>query len=180
MSSWNLKEEKLLVSEVFLSYCHLTASYFVGNVIQRSVPCHVSKIFCVIYLDCISSLGEILHLNPGYKAPEDYKPLLKETKIPLPVCKILPLNAYLVVCICITSCFLVCGHAYCLSIYFYLKMIFCIILSFSMNCCAPRGVSFFLVQFVTVIFTSACLVQMCGSFSRMCATVACHPLIYDT
>ncbi|XP_052166578.1 uncharacterized protein LOC127783360 isoform X2 [Oryza glaberrima] len=29
-------------------------------------------------------IGEILHLNPGYKAPEDYKPLLKETKIPLP------------------------------------------------------------------------------------------------
>uniref|UniRef100_A0A0E0LQ93 Uncharacterized protein n=1 Tax=Oryza punctata TaxID=4537 RepID=A0A0E0LQ93_ORYPU len=29
-------------------------------------------------------IGEILHLNPGYKAPEDYKPLLKETKVPLP------------------------------------------------------------------------------------------------
>ncbi|KAF0899540.1 hypothetical protein E2562_020747 [Oryza meyeriana var. granulata] len=29
-------------------------------------------------------IGEILHLNPGYKVPEDYKPLLKETKIPLP------------------------------------------------------------------------------------------------
>ncbi|KAL6856994.1 hypothetical protein ACP4OV_018376 [Aristida adscensionis] len=29
-------------------------------------------------------IGEILRLNPGYKAPEDYKPLLRETKIPLP------------------------------------------------------------------------------------------------
>ncbi|KQJ94735.1 atrophin-1 isoform X2 [Brachypodium distachyon] len=29
-------------------------------------------------------IGEILQLNPGYKAPDDYKPLLKETKIPLP------------------------------------------------------------------------------------------------
>ncbi|KAG8046255.1 hypothetical protein GUJ93_ZPchr0008g13673 [Zizania palustris] len=28
-------------------------------------------------------IGEILHLNSGYKVPEDYKPLLKETKIPL-------------------------------------------------------------------------------------------------
>lgn len=29
-------------------------------------------------------IGEILQLNPAYKAPADYKPLLKETKIPLP------------------------------------------------------------------------------------------------
>jgi hypothetical protein len=28
----------------------------------------------------------MLRLNPGYKAPDDYKPILKETKIPLPVC----------------------------------------------------------------------------------------------
>ncbi|KAK8450293.1 hypothetical protein SEVIR_6G000900v4 [Setaria viridis] len=28
--------------------------------------------------------GEILRLNPGYKVPENYKPVLKETKIPLP------------------------------------------------------------------------------------------------
>ncbi|KAL6659618.1 hypothetical protein ACP70R_003658 [Stipagrostis hirtigluma subsp. patula] len=30
-------------------------------------------------------IGEILRLNPSYKAPEDYKPLLRETTIPLPV-----------------------------------------------------------------------------------------------
>ncbi|KAJ1267331.1 hypothetical protein BS78_07G047400 [Paspalum vaginatum] len=28
-------------------------------------------------------IGEILRLNPGYKVPENYKPVLKETKIPL-------------------------------------------------------------------------------------------------
>jgi len=32
-------------------------------------------------------IGEILHLNPGYKVLENYKPVLKETKIPLPVCR---------------------------------------------------------------------------------------------
>nr|CAD1830692.1 unnamed protein product [Ananas comosus var. bracteatus] len=30
-------------------------------------------------------IGEILCLNPNYKAPADYKPLLKETKVPIPV-----------------------------------------------------------------------------------------------
>ncbi|XP_039817342.1 splicing factor-like protein 1 isoform X2 [Panicum virgatum] len=29
-------------------------------------------------------IGEILRLNPGYKVPENYKPVLKEAKIPLP------------------------------------------------------------------------------------------------
>ncbi|PKA58736.1 KH domain-containing protein [Apostasia shenzhenica] len=30
-------------------------------------------------------IGEILRLNPSYKAPSDYKPLLKESKVPVPV-----------------------------------------------------------------------------------------------
>ncbi|XP_040993363.1 atrophin-1 isoform X2 [Juglans microcarpa x Juglans regia] len=30
-------------------------------------------------------IGEILKLNPSYKAPPDYKPLLKESSVPLPV-----------------------------------------------------------------------------------------------
>ncbi|KAK4440454.1 Splicing factor-like protein 1 [Sesamum alatum] len=30
-------------------------------------------------------IGEILKLNPTYKAPADYKPLLKEAKVPIPV-----------------------------------------------------------------------------------------------
>ena len=29
--------------------------------------------------------GEILKLNPSYKAPPDYKPLLKEARVPIPV-----------------------------------------------------------------------------------------------
>ncbi|CAD6266372.1 unnamed protein product [Miscanthus lutarioriparius] len=29
-------------------------------------------------------IGEILRLNPGYKTPENYKPVLKESKVPLP------------------------------------------------------------------------------------------------
>lgn len=29
--------------------------------------------------------GEILKLNPSYKAPADYKPLLKEAVVPIPV-----------------------------------------------------------------------------------------------
>jgi hypothetical protein len=31
-------------------------------------------------------VGELLKLNPSYKAPPDYKPLLKEARIPVPVC----------------------------------------------------------------------------------------------
>ncbi|KAL8487606.1 hypothetical protein ACS0TY_024066 [Phlomoides rotata] len=30
-------------------------------------------------------IGELLKLNPTYKAPADYKPLLKEAKVPIPV-----------------------------------------------------------------------------------------------
>ncbi|XP_010940320.1 uncharacterized protein [Elaeis guineensis] len=30
-------------------------------------------------------IGEILRLNPSYKAPADYKPLLKEAKVPIPI-----------------------------------------------------------------------------------------------
>ncbi|KAK8947395.1 hypothetical protein KSP39_PZI006562 [Platanthera zijinensis] len=30
-------------------------------------------------------IGEILRLNPSYKAPPDYKPLLKESKVPIPI-----------------------------------------------------------------------------------------------
>lgn len=30
-------------------------------------------------------IGEILRLNPSYKAPADYKPLLKESKVPIPI-----------------------------------------------------------------------------------------------
>ncbi|CAA0834197.1 RNA-binding KH domain-containing protein [Striga hermonthica] len=30
-------------------------------------------------------IGEVLKLNPAYKAPADYKPLLKEVKVPIPI-----------------------------------------------------------------------------------------------
>lgn len=30
-------------------------------------------------------LGEMLKLNPSFKAPADYKPLLKEANVPIPV-----------------------------------------------------------------------------------------------
>lgn len=39
-----------------------------------------------LVLTVVHSVGEILRLNPGYKVPENYKPVLKETIIPLPVC----------------------------------------------------------------------------------------------
>lgn len=32
-------------------------------------------------------IGEIINLNPSYKAPSDYKPLLKDAKVPIPVKK---------------------------------------------------------------------------------------------
>ncbi|KAG6790963.1 hypothetical protein POTOM_000072 [Populus tomentosa] len=43
--------------------------------------------FCYVWLDSIflDFPGEILILNPSYKAPPNYKPLLKETTVPIPV-----------------------------------------------------------------------------------------------
>lgn len=33
------------------------------------------------------AIGEILKLNPSYKAPADYKPLLKDATVPIPLCR---------------------------------------------------------------------------------------------
>jgi splicing factor 1 len=43
--------------------------------------------FCYVWVDGIflNFPGEILKLNPTYKVPPDYKPLLKETTVPIPV-----------------------------------------------------------------------------------------------
>uniref|UniRef100_A0A6N2M795 K Homology domain-containing protein n=1 Tax=Salix viminalis TaxID=40686 RepID=A0A6N2M795_SALVM len=43
--------------------------------------------FCHVWLDAIflDFSGEILILNPSYKAPPNYKPLLKQTSVPIPV-----------------------------------------------------------------------------------------------
>ncbi|XAR60447.1 hypothetical protein NMG60_11033833 [Bertholletia excelsa] len=39
----------------------------------------------VLELERREAIGEIIKLNPSYKAPPDYKPLLKEAKVPVPV-----------------------------------------------------------------------------------------------
>lgn len=38
----------------------------------------------LLELERREAIGEILKLNPSYKAPSDYKPLLKEAKVPVP------------------------------------------------------------------------------------------------
>ncbi|KAK3016124.1 hypothetical protein RJ639_006158 [Escallonia herrerae] len=39
----------------------------------------------ILELERREAIGEILKLNPSYKAPADYKPLLKEAKVPIPI-----------------------------------------------------------------------------------------------
>ncbi|GFZ12969.1 RNA-binding KH domain-containing protein [Actinidia rufa] len=39
----------------------------------------------LLELEKQEAIGEILKLNPSYKAPPDYKPLLKEAKVPVPI-----------------------------------------------------------------------------------------------
>ncbi|XP_059628820.1 uncharacterized protein LOC132271449 [Cornus florida] len=39
----------------------------------------------LLELERREAIGEILKLNPSYKAPSDYKPLLKEAKVPIPI-----------------------------------------------------------------------------------------------
>ncbi|KAL6000778.1 hypothetical protein ACLOJK_006504 [Asimina triloba] len=39
----------------------------------------------LLELETREAIGEILLLNPNYKAPPDYKPLLKEAKVPIPI-----------------------------------------------------------------------------------------------
>ncbi|OVA14965.1 K Homology domain [Macleaya cordata] len=41
--------------------------------------------FEMLELEKREAIGEILKLNPSYKVPPDYKPLLKEAKIPIPL-----------------------------------------------------------------------------------------------
>ncbi|KAH7653349.1 splicing factor 1 protein [Dioscorea alata] len=45
---------------------------------------HESKKFEQLELEKREIIGELLRLNPSYKAPSDYKPLLKEAKVPIP------------------------------------------------------------------------------------------------
>lgn len=69
MNFWNLKNVKLLVCLV-TDLILLCPQIEFLNAINR------------IFLD---DTGEILKLNPSYKAPPDYRPLLKEDRLPLPV-----------------------------------------------------------------------------------------------
>ncbi|KAA8527952.1 hypothetical protein F0562_035179 [Nyssa sinensis] len=39
----------------------------------------------MLELERSEAIGEILKLNPSYKVPPDYKPLLKEAKVPIPI-----------------------------------------------------------------------------------------------
>ncbi|KAM7459719.1 hypothetical protein LguiA_036713 [Lonicera macranthoides] len=39
----------------------------------------------LLELERHEAIGEIIKLNPSYKAPADYKPLLKEAKVPIPI-----------------------------------------------------------------------------------------------
>ncbi|XP_024161172.1 splicing factor 1 [Rosa chinensis] len=55
-------------------------------------PDHISSTYQVdkegaeqLELEKREAIGEILKLNPNYKAPADYKPLLKEATVPIPV-----------------------------------------------------------------------------------------------
>ncbi|XP_077236295.1 RNA-binding KH domain-containing protein isoform X2 [Tasmannia lanceolata] len=41
--------------------------------------------FELLELERREAIGEILRLNPSYKAPPDYKPLLKEARVPIPL-----------------------------------------------------------------------------------------------
>ncbi|XP_008803653.2 proline-rich protein 36-like isoform X2 [Phoenix dactylifera] len=46
---------------------------------------HQSQKLELLELERREVIGEILRLNPSYKAPADYKPLLKEAKVPIPI-----------------------------------------------------------------------------------------------
>ncbi|XP_010935503.1 uncharacterized protein [Elaeis guineensis] len=46
---------------------------------------HQSQKLELLELERREIIGEILLLNPSYKAPADYKPLLKEAKVPIPI-----------------------------------------------------------------------------------------------
>lgn len=71
---WNLKDRKLLVWLIAFS------SFFFLNIFFS---------FSLLCVPCLCGLwlypGEMLKLNPSYKAPPDYKPLLKEARVPIPV-----------------------------------------------------------------------------------------------
>ncbi|KAI9400610.1 hypothetical protein POPTR_001G008700v4 [Populus trichocarpa] len=52
---------------------------------KSSIPQIHTKNSEILELEKQEAIGEILILNPSYKAPPNYKPLLKETTVPIPV-----------------------------------------------------------------------------------------------
>lgn len=55
------------------------------EVSDHILPNHLINDKNLLELEKRELIGEILKLNPSYKAPHDYKPLLKEDKVPLPI-----------------------------------------------------------------------------------------------
>ncbi|XP_047328800.1 splicing factor 1 isoform X2 [Impatiens glandulifera] len=51
---------------------------------DHKLPNHQINDENLLELEKRELIGEILKLNPSYKAPHDYKPLLKEAKVPIP------------------------------------------------------------------------------------------------
>ncbi|KAG5227553.1 splicing factor [Salix suchowensis] len=52
---------------------------------KSSIPQIHTKNSEILELEKQEAIGEILILNPSYKAPPNYKPLLKQTSVPIPV-----------------------------------------------------------------------------------------------
>ncbi|KAJ6307238.1 hypothetical protein OIU76_017100 [Salix suchowensis] len=52
---------------------------------KSSIPQINTKNSEILELEKQEAIGEILILNPSYKAPPNYKPLLKQTSVPIPV-----------------------------------------------------------------------------------------------
>ncbi|KAL6953551.1 hypothetical protein U1Q18_045144 [Sarracenia purpurea var. burkii] len=62
------------------------------SALAAQIPDHESSIHQIkneklelLELEKREAIGEILKLNPSYRAPPDYKPLLKEAKVPVPI-----------------------------------------------------------------------------------------------
>ncbi|CBI16489.3 hypothetical protein VitviT2T_007767 [Vitis vinifera] len=62
-------------------------SSLVAQVPDQEFPSHQnnSEKSELLELERREAIGEMLKLNPSYKAPPDYKPLLKEARVPIPV-----------------------------------------------------------------------------------------------
>ncbi|KAG8387347.1 hypothetical protein BUALT_Bualt02G0012000 [Buddleja alternifolia] len=58
-----------------------TSEFHYGKTSDHQLSSEESEL---LQLERRETIGEILKLNPTYKAPADYKPLLKEAKVPIP------------------------------------------------------------------------------------------------